>query len=127
MKLAFCQMKPITKGDTGGVVKELLDPNPESLSSPTMYCKVLNYLDFKHATLYVALDDQDEIMSRLIARNKLHLHQAFDTPFAQLEIQNYIGEFGTGKGSKKIIEGNFDSDITKNTPAVNYWIKNNIR
>eukprot|EP00957_Ditylum_brightwellii_P161995 12333884-Ditylum_brightwellii.AAC.1 len=61
MKQAFRQTKPITKGGTGGVVKERLVPNPESLSSPAMYSKVLNYLDFKHATPHVALDDQNEI------------------------------------------------------------------
>eukprot|EP00957_Ditylum_brightwellii_P196311 14956477-Ditylum_brightwellii.AAC.1 len=42
-------------------------------------------------------------------------------------MEKYIGEFSTDKDSKKIIEGNFDSDLTKNIPAVNYWIKNNIR
>eukprot|EP00957_Ditylum_brightwellii_P059151 4488487-Ditylum_brightwellii.AAC.1 len=39
----------------------------------------------------------------------------------------YIREFGTDKGSKKIIEGNFNSFLTKKILAVNYWIKNNIR
>eukprot|EP00957_Ditylum_brightwellii_P060678 4606764-Ditylum_brightwellii.AAC.1 len=66
-------------------------------------------------------------MSRLIAWNKLHLHQAFDTPFAQPEMEEYIGEFGTDDRAKKIMEGNFDSDLMENIPAVNHWIKNNIR
>eukprot|EP00957_Ditylum_brightwellii_P204170 15337993-Ditylum_brightwellii.AAC.1 len=63
------------------------------------------------------MNDQDEVMSTLIARNKLHLHQAFDTPFAMKEMQNYIGQFGTGTGKKKILDGKFDSNIQENLPA----------
>eukprot|EP00957_Ditylum_brightwellii_P171742 13074405-Ditylum_brightwellii.AAC.1 len=37
MKQAFQQMKPITKGVTGGVVRELLVPNPDALSCPATY------------------------------------------------------------------------------------------
>eukprot|EP00957_Ditylum_brightwellii_P201201 15324539-Ditylum_brightwellii.AAC.5 len=44
MKQAFQQMKPITKGITGGVVSELLIPNPEALTSPAMYDDVLEAL-----------------------------------------------------------------------------------
>eukprot|EP00957_Ditylum_brightwellii_P114905 8762873-Ditylum_brightwellii.AAC.1 len=88
---------------------------------------MVSHLKFEHTTPYISLDDQDKIMSRLIARNKLHLHQAFDTPFAQLEIHEYIGELGTNDRAKKIMEGNFGSDLMENIPAVNYWVKNNIR
>eukprot|EP00957_Ditylum_brightwellii_P144556 11011468-Ditylum_brightwellii.AAC.1 len=65
-------------------------------------------------------------MSKLIQRNKLHLHQAFDTPFALSTMQEYIGENGTGLGAKEILDGDFDPNKYENLPAVNYWIKNNL-
>eukprot|EP00957_Ditylum_brightwellii_P160923 12251830-Ditylum_brightwellii.AAC.1 len=60
MKEAFKQMKPITKGISGEVVKELLIPNPDALSCPATYDEVLESLQFKHAQPLVVLDDQDE-------------------------------------------------------------------
>eukprot|EP00957_Ditylum_brightwellii_P086899 6613733-Ditylum_brightwellii.AAC.1 len=116
-------MKPITKGITGGVVNELLIPNPEILSSSAIYPEVLHLLNLEHTILYVTLDDQDKVMSKLIQRNKLHLHQAFDTPFALSTMQEYIGENEPGLGTKEILDGDFDPNKYKNLPAVNYWIK----
>eukprot|EP00957_Ditylum_brightwellii_P035624 2700752-Ditylum_brightwellii.AAC.1 len=46
MKLAFKQMKPITKGILGGVVNTLLVPNPVALSSPAIYNNVVDSLKF---------------------------------------------------------------------------------
>eukprot|EP00957_Ditylum_brightwellii_P054939 4163596-Ditylum_brightwellii.AAC.1 len=65
-------------------------------------------------------------MSWLVARNKLHLHQALDTPFAQDEMLKYIGELGKGEGVAEIPDGKFDPNQFDNLPAVNYWIKHNI-
>eukprot|EP00957_Ditylum_brightwellii_P153213 11661213-Ditylum_brightwellii.AAC.1 len=91
MKQDLKQMKPITKGISGRVVKELLVPNSDALSCPATYDEVLESLQFKHAQPLAVLDDQDEVMSALVRRNKLHLHQAYDTPFAQKDMQDYIG------------------------------------
>eukprot|EP00957_Ditylum_brightwellii_P059336 4504509-Ditylum_brightwellii.AAC.1 len=46
MKQAFQQMKPITKGFTGGVVSKLIVPNPEALTSPATYKEILDTLNF---------------------------------------------------------------------------------
>eukprot|EP00957_Ditylum_brightwellii_P133682 10192337-Ditylum_brightwellii.AAC.1 len=105
MKQAFQQMKPITKGMTGGVVSELIVPNPEALSSPAMYDEVLDTLQFQHAQPFKVLDDQDEVMSTLVRWNKLHLHQASDTPFAKKELEDYIGEFSISCGAQEILDG----------------------
>eukprot|EP00957_Ditylum_brightwellii_P021141 1593404-Ditylum_brightwellii.AAC.1 len=43
--------------------------------------------------------------------------KAFNTPFEGTDIQQYIGENGTGKGAKEILVGNFDSDRFDNLPA----------
>eukprot|EP00957_Ditylum_brightwellii_P052216 3959380-Ditylum_brightwellii.AAC.1 len=94
-KQAFQSMKPITKGITGGVVNELIVPNPEIFMSPAMYTDVITMLKFEHAVPYLMLDDQDDVMLTLIKRNKLHLHQAFNNPFTKKEMQDYIGENGT--------------------------------
>eukprot|EP00957_Ditylum_brightwellii_P093413 7113210-Ditylum_brightwellii.AAC.1 len=66
-------------------------------------------------------------MSKLISCNKLHLHQAWETPFAQGPLKDYIGGYGLGRGSTEIIEGNFDPNKSKNIPVVNYWLKHNIQ
>eukprot|EP00957_Ditylum_brightwellii_P191485 14578418-Ditylum_brightwellii.AAC.1 len=79
MKQAFKQMKPITKGILGGAVNTLLVPNPVALSSPAIYDNAVDSLKFQHTKPFIELNDQDEIMSALVKRNKLHLHQAFDT------------------------------------------------
>eukprot|EP00957_Ditylum_brightwellii_P127881 9752237-Ditylum_brightwellii.AAC.1 len=87
LKQAFRNMTPIMKGITGGVVNELLIPNQERLSPPAVYPEVLTTLNFGHAHPYITLDDQDKVMSTLIRRNKLHLHQTFDTSFATPAMQ----------------------------------------
>eukprot|EP00957_Ditylum_brightwellii_P132015 10065763-Ditylum_brightwellii.AAC.1 len=66
-------------------------------------------------------------MENLIARNKLHLHQAFDTPFARGPLRDYIGEYGIGQGGKDIIDGNFDPNKECHLPAVNHWLRYHIR
>eukprot|EP00957_Ditylum_brightwellii_P109935 8385589-Ditylum_brightwellii.AAC.1 len=126
MKQAFQQMKPITKGMTGGVVSKLIVPNPEVLISPAMYNEVLDTLHFQHVQPFEVLDDQDEVMLVLVRRNKLHLHQAFDTPFTKRKLKDYIGEFGMSRGAQAILDGQFDPNNFENLPTVNYWIKNNI-
>eukprot|EP00957_Ditylum_brightwellii_P025752 1948071-Ditylum_brightwellii.AAC.1 len=42
-------------------------------------------------------------------------------------MQEYIGENGTELGAKEILDGDFDPNEYENLPAVNYWIKNNLR
>eukprot|EP00957_Ditylum_brightwellii_P016604 1248190-Ditylum_brightwellii.AAC.1 len=84
MKQAFQQMKLITKGITGGVDSKLL---------------------FQHAQPFKVLDDQDEVMLTLVRRNKLHLHQAYDNPFAKKDMQDYIEEFGTERVAQEILDG----------------------
>eukprot|EP00957_Ditylum_brightwellii_P163937 12481239-Ditylum_brightwellii.AAC.1 len=62
-------------------------------------------------------------MEKLLSRNKLHLHQAYETPFASGPLKDYIGKYGLGVGAQEIIEGNFDPNKSKNMPAINYWLK----
>eukprot|EP00957_Ditylum_brightwellii_P091636 6977513-Ditylum_brightwellii.AAC.1 len=66
-------------------------------------------------------------MSALVRRNKLHLYQSFDIPFAKQDLRDYIGEFGTEQGAQEILDGQFDPNQFENLPAVNFWIKNNLR
>eukprot|EP00957_Ditylum_brightwellii_P197876 15074432-Ditylum_brightwellii.AAC.1 len=42
-------------------------------------------------------------------------------------MQDYIGEFGTERGAQEILDGKFDPNQFENLPAVNYWIKHNLR
>eukprot|EP00957_Ditylum_brightwellii_P073679 5598612-Ditylum_brightwellii.AAC.1 len=65
-------------------------------------------------------------MEKLLSRNKMHLHQAYETPFASGPLKDYIGKFGLGVRAQEIIQGNFDPNKSKNMPAVNYWLKHNV-
>eukprot|EP00957_Ditylum_brightwellii_P000258 20005-Ditylum_brightwellii.AAC.1 len=65
-------------------------------------------------------------MNRLLLRNKLHLNQAFNIPFALGPLKEYIREYGLGPGAEEILEGNFDANIDCNIPAVNYWLKHHL-
>eukprot|EP00957_Ditylum_brightwellii_P111046 8468476-Ditylum_brightwellii.AAC.1 len=74
-----------------GVVSKLHVPNPEPVHSPAIHDNIITSLKFDHTEPHVVIVNQDEKMSRLIAKNKLHLHQAFDTPFVHPDMQQYIG------------------------------------
>eukprot|EP00957_Ditylum_brightwellii_P005453 416974-Ditylum_brightwellii.AAC.1 len=120
MKLAFKQMKPITKGITGGTVNGIHFPNPAKILGSAMYNTITDILKFNHMELFIHIDDPNEVMHHLIERNQLHLHQSFNATFATPTIQRYKGKYGTGKGTKDILAGNFDPNIHENLPAVNH-------
>eukprot|EP00957_Ditylum_brightwellii_P152609 11616430-Ditylum_brightwellii.AAC.1 len=65
-------------------------------------------------------------MDCLITCNKLHLHQAWETPFTNGPLKEYVGEYGLGQGANEILEGDFNPNKSKNIPAMNYWQKHNI-
>eukprot|EP00957_Ditylum_brightwellii_P075106 5707069-Ditylum_brightwellii.AAC.1 len=87
------------------------------VTSPAMYPEVITTMAFENAKPYLIMDDQDNVMLTLIKRSKLHLHQAFDTPFKKKEMQKYIGENRTEKGAKEILDKNFDQNNFDNLPA----------
>eukprot|EP00957_Ditylum_brightwellii_P199928 15240891-Ditylum_brightwellii.AAC.1 len=71
----------ISKGKQGSAVSSILVL--DELNSTAMYGGVSDKLEFKPA--WVSIDDEDQVMSTLLKRNKLHLHQAWDTPCARGE------------------------------------------
>eukprot|EP00957_Ditylum_brightwellii_P126048 9609532-Ditylum_brightwellii.AAC.1 len=72
------------------------------------------------------VDNSNNIMDHLITCNKLHLHQAWETPFTNGTLKEYLGEYVLEQGANEILEGDFDPNKIKNIPAVNYWLKHNI-
>eukprot|EP00957_Ditylum_brightwellii_P155270 11820256-Ditylum_brightwellii.AAC.1 len=84
-------MRPITKGVTGGTILTLDIPG-DPVTCPSMYKEVAQTLDLQPT--WKTLHDNDDIMEALLRRNSLHLHQSFDTPFAEGPLKEYIGEFG---------------------------------
>eukprot|EP00957_Ditylum_brightwellii_P117892 8992660-Ditylum_brightwellii.AAC.1 len=82
---------------------------------------VIDGLGFK--TQWTVLDDNNEVMSRLLLRNNLHLHQTWETPCTKGLIKIYIGEYGLGIGSKDILKGNFNPNLAVNFLALNQWLK----
>eukprot|EP00957_Ditylum_brightwellii_P191712 14594468-Ditylum_brightwellii.AAC.1 len=106
-------MKPIAKGEVDGTVSYIKEPIP--MESPAIYPETLFTLGFK--SKYREVYNSDEVMSRLLLRNKLHLNQAWDTPCAKGPLSDYIGESGLGSGSRDILDGHFDPNKSKNLPA----------
>eukprot|EP00957_Ditylum_brightwellii_P134977 10291419-Ditylum_brightwellii.AAC.1 len=72
------------------------------------------------------MDNSNNIMNHLLACNKRHLHQAWETPFTTGPLQESFGDYGLGQAATEILEGDFDPNKSKNIPAMNYWLKHNI-
>eukprot|EP00957_Ditylum_brightwellii_P182176 13879655-Ditylum_brightwellii.AAC.1 len=72
IKQSFKLLRPISKGNQGGAVSTILVPEESG---------------------WVSIEDDDEVMWRLLCCNQLHLHQARDTPFANGPLKEYIGNY----------------------------------
>eukprot|EP00957_Ditylum_brightwellii_P163454 12444399-Ditylum_brightwellii.AAC.1 len=79
VKSSFHMMRPISKGQQGSDVSNILVP--DELECSSMYDEVLTGLGFK--TAWNQIDDDNLVMSTLLMWNKLHLHQAWETPCAR--------------------------------------------
>eukprot|EP00957_Ditylum_brightwellii_P068333 5187377-Ditylum_brightwellii.AAC.1 len=123
VKRFFRILCSISKGQQGGKASHILVR--DNLANNSMYDKVSMGLGFQLA--WVPMDDDDQVMSALLMWNKLHLHRAWETPCTRGAIKDYLGEYGLGHGAKEILEGNFDSNIAANMPALNHWLQHNIR
>eukprot|EP00957_Ditylum_brightwellii_P110640 8438287-Ditylum_brightwellii.AAC.1 len=84
-------LQPIAKGVQGGVVSIIRVPVSPSQGEA-------DYRD---------IDDPDKVMSRLLLCNKLHMNQAYDTPFANGPLHDYVGDDGLSAGATDILNGEF--------------------
>eukprot|EP00957_Ditylum_brightwellii_P134194 10231143-Ditylum_brightwellii.AAC.1 len=71
IKTSVCLMKPIAKGEIGGTVSYIKESIP--IESPLVYPTILPCLGFKPVCKDIY--DNDEVMSKLLHHNKLHLNQ----------------------------------------------------
>eukprot|EP00957_Ditylum_brightwellii_P110267 8410140-Ditylum_brightwellii.AAC.1 len=85
VKSSFRILRSISKGQQGSTVSHILVR--DNLASNSMYDEVSMGLGFQPA--WVPMDDDDRVMSALLMRNKLHLHQAWETPCALGAIKDY--------------------------------------
>eukprot|EP00957_Ditylum_brightwellii_P104910 7996056-Ditylum_brightwellii.AAC.1 len=92
VKHSFQLLRPISKGTQGGAVSSILVA--AELKSPAIYNDVSSSLCF--ASNWTLIDNDDKVTARLLLHNKLHLHQAWDTPFATRPLNEYIGDYGIG-------------------------------
>eukprot|EP00957_Ditylum_brightwellii_P159436 12136946-Ditylum_brightwellii.AAC.2 len=122
IKHSFKSLQPISKGAQGGAVSTILVSN--TLQSPCIYDDIVSSLQF--ATGWTSTMDEDEVSARLLLRNKLDLHQVWDTPWAHGPLKDYIGEYGIGSGANDILEGSFNPNTASSLPAVNYWLKHHV-
>eukprot|EP00957_Ditylum_brightwellii_P177400 13512634-Ditylum_brightwellii.AAC.1 len=114
---AFASLFYASKGGQAGCISYIKIPNP-ICNHAAMYEKTISALGFQHP--WRDVDDSDNIMDHLLTCNKLHLHQAWETPFTTGPLKEYIGNYGLGQGATKILEEDFDPNKNKNIPAVNY-------
>eukprot|EP00957_Ditylum_brightwellii_P212126 15366999-Ditylum_brightwellii.AAC.1 len=108
VKSTFWLMQPIAKGETGGAVSYIKGPIP--IESPSIYPETLFNLGFKPE--YKEIHDGDEIMTKLLLRNKLHLNQAWDILFTQGPLKDYIREYRLGTGCQDMLDGLTNVDIS---------------
>eukprot|EP00957_Ditylum_brightwellii_P082143 6246753-Ditylum_brightwellii.AAC.1 len=80
-------MRPITKGVTGGMISSLDVPS-DPATCPSMYSEVARTLDLQPT--WKTLHDNDNIMEALLQQTSHHLHQSFDTQFAEGPLKEYI-------------------------------------
>eukprot|EP00957_Ditylum_brightwellii_P153798 11706101-Ditylum_brightwellii.AAC.1 len=123
VKCTFKQMKPITRGETGGTVSYIKVQHP--ISSPAIYPEVISSLNIQPP--WDPIYDEDEVMQRLLQRNQIHLSQAYDTPFASGPLRDHVGGYSTSQGAKEILDGDFSTANFDHLPAINYWIKHYLR
>eukprot|EP00957_Ditylum_brightwellii_P158592 12071630-Ditylum_brightwellii.AAC.1 len=71
-------MRPITKGVAGGKISTLDVPG-DPVTCLSIYSEVAQQLD---------------LQPTLLRQNSLHLHQSFDTAFADGALKKYIGNLG---------------------------------
>eukprot|EP00957_Ditylum_brightwellii_P104328 7946634-Ditylum_brightwellii.AAC.1 len=118
VKNSFRILCSISKGQQGSKVSHILVR--DNLVNTSMYDEVTTGLGFQPA--WVPMDDNDRVMSALLKRNKLHLHQAWETPCTQGAIKDYLGEYGLGHEAKEILEGKFYPNLAANMLAFNHWL-----
>eukprot|EP00957_Ditylum_brightwellii_P183070 13944483-Ditylum_brightwellii.AAC.1 len=123
VKSSFQLMCPIAKGEVGGTVSDMRESVPVKI--PSVYPKTLSVLGYDHVCRDIY--DDDEVMSKSLICNKLHLNQAWDTLCAQGPLWDYIGKYGLGFGVEGILNGNFDPNQSENLPVINHWLKHNIQ
>eukprot|EP00957_Ditylum_brightwellii_P144469 11004660-Ditylum_brightwellii.AAC.1 len=87
------------KENRGGAVKHIKVPD-KITNNLAMYDEVLRSLQYE--PLWKEIDDEDKVMSSLLLHNKLHLHQARVTPFANGPLKDYLGTDILGKGAQDI-------------------------
>eukprot|EP00957_Ditylum_brightwellii_P135008 10293863-Ditylum_brightwellii.AAC.1 len=79
---------------------------PVELERNAMYDEVVSGLGFEPE--WTCIDDNELVMSKLPLKNKLYLHQAWETPCNCGQIKDYIGQYGVKAGSEDILDGSFD-------------------
>eukprot|EP00957_Ditylum_brightwellii_P189942 14460475-Ditylum_brightwellii.AAC.1 len=67
------------KGNQAGCISYIESPDP-ICNNTAMYEETITALGFQYP--WKDIDDSNDIMDRLLTCNKLHLHQAWETPFA---------------------------------------------
>eukprot|EP00957_Ditylum_brightwellii_P078116 5938668-Ditylum_brightwellii.AAC.1 len=96
IKQLFKLLRPISKGNQGGAVSTILVPNKSG---------------------WAPSENNNKVMTRLLRCNQLHLHQAWDTPFANGQLKQYIRDYGLGRSAQDILDGKFDHNVADNLPA----------
>eukprot|EP00957_Ditylum_brightwellii_P072709 5526364-Ditylum_brightwellii.AAC.1 len=83
-----------------------------------MHDEVLKSLQYKPP--WNEIDNEDKAMQSLLLCNKLHLHQAWDTPFANGPLKDYLGTDRLGQRAQDIRDGEFNPNKADSIPAINH-------
>eukprot|EP00957_Ditylum_brightwellii_P067832 5148728-Ditylum_brightwellii.AAC.1 len=89
VKAFFRMVHPISKGRVGSLVSFVKELMP--VENSAVYMETLSHLGIQCA--YKVINDEDEVMSKLLLRSKQDLDKAVETPAAKRPLQDYIRDY----------------------------------
>jgi len=71
----------------------------------------------------IVFDTSDEVEANIRQRNKTHLQQAYDTPFAGGVMAEYLDKHGDSDFANRVLEGEFLHEVQDGDPVMRAYLE----
>ena len=71
----------------------------------------------------IVFDTSDEVEAHILQRNKSHLQQAYDTPFAGGAMAEYLDKHGDSDFANRVLEGEFLHEVQDGDPVMKAYLE----
>ena len=71
----------------------------------------------------IVFDTSDEVEAHILQRNKAHLQQAYDTPFAGGAMGEYLDKHGDSDFANRVLEGEFLHEVQDGDPVMRAYLE----